>query len=105
MQMQYHPPVRSASMMVTAGMLLGVPVAHADNDNNTLMPNNHRLNNGVVANVYTVQHHAGCLNDVTINPQLQRAAQWHANDVLNNRDLDGDAGSDGSTPQSRADAA
>ena len=40
-----------------------------------------------------------------INPQLQLAAEWHTNDVLNNRALDGDIGSDGSTPQSRADAA
>ncbi len=29
---------------------------------------------------------------------MQLAAEWHANDVLNNRALDGDLGSDGSTP-------
>jgi uncharacterized protein YkwD len=81
---------------ITAVAALGIPAAHADNS---------RLNNGVVANVYTVQHQAGCTNDVTINPQLQLAAEWHARDVLNNRDLDADIGSDGSTPQSRADAA
>ncbi len=40
-----------------------------------------------------------------INPALQLAAQWHTDDVLNNRTLDGDIGSDGSTPQARADAA
>ena len=84
---------------------LPVPGAHADGDDNTLVPNNHRLNNGVVANVYTIQHQAGCTNDVKINPKLQLAAQWHANDVLNNRDLDGDIGSDGSTTQDRANAA
>jgi uncharacterized protein YkwD len=78
---------------------------HADNDVNTLSPNNHRLNDGVVANVFTVQHQAGCTNDVKINPQLQLAAQWQTHDVLNNRDLDGDVGSDGSTPQARANAA
>lgn len=33
------------------------------------------------------------------------AAQWHTNDVLNNRGLDGEVGSDGSTPQDRAQAA
>ena len=71
-------------------------VAHADNS---------RLNNSVVANVYTIQHQAGCTNDVAISPQLQLAAQWHSNDVLNNRDLGGDIGSDGSTPQARAHAA
>jgi uncharacterized protein YkwD len=84
---------------------ISTPLARADNDDNTLVPNNKRLNDGVVANVYTVQHEAGCTNDVKMNRQLQLAAQWHTNDVLNNRDLDGDLGSDGSTPQSRANAA
>src|SRR3954465_3856300 len=88
-----------------AGLVLGPPAAHADNDDNTLVPNNKRLNDGVVANVYTVQHQAGCTNDVKINPQLRLAAEWHTRDVLNNRALDGDIGSDGSTPQSRAEAA
>ncbi|KLO31367.1 hypothetical protein ABW16_00360 [Mycolicibacter heraklionensis] len=85
---------------ITATAVLGagpaMPVAHADNK---------RLNDGMVANVYTIQHQAGCTNDVRISPQLQLAAQWHAVDVLNNRALDGDIGSDGSTPQSRAQAA
>ena len=40
-----------------------------------------------------------------INPAPQLAAEWHTNDVLNNRSLDGDLGSDGSTPQDRANAA
>ena len=59
----------------------------------------------MVANVFTVQHQAGCTNDVKINPQLQLAAQWHTLDVLNNRNLGDDIGSDGSTPQDRANAA
>ncbi|MGB5795280.1 MAG: CAP domain-containing protein [Mycolicibacter algericus] len=80
------------------------PESFADNDN-TLIPNNKRLNDGVVANVYTVQHQAGCIGDIRIEPRLQRVAQWHANDVLGNRDLDGHIGTDGSTPQNRADAA
>lgn len=79
-----------------AGGVLAVPAAHADNK---------RLNDGVVANVYTIQHQAGCTNDVKINLHLQLAAEWHTNDVLNNRDLNGDIGSDRSTPQSRAEAA
>jgi uncharacterized protein YkwD len=91
-------------LAVVGAAVAGMPAANADNDN-TLVPNNKRLNDGVVANVYTIQHQAGCTNDVTINPQLQLAAQWHANDVLNNRGLDGDIGSDGSTPQDRANAA
>ena len=73
--------------------VVGAPAVHADN---------RRLNDGVVANVYTVQKQAGCATDLKINPQLRLAAQWHANDVLNNRALDGDIGSDGSTPQDRA---
>jgi hypothetical protein len=36
---------------------------------------------------------------------LRLAAQWHTVDVLDNRNLDGDIGSDGSTPQDRANAA
>jgi len=98
-------PVLTVAAILTAGAALAVPTAHADNDNNTLIPNNKRLNDGVVANVYTMQHEAGCTNDVRINPRLQLAAQWHAQDVLNNRGLDGEVGSDGSTPQDRANAA
>jgi hypothetical protein len=92
-----HPRLLTLpAAVLAAGLVLGTPVAHSDNK---------RLNDGVVANVYTVQHQAGCTNDVKINPQLQLAAEWHTRDVLNNRNLDGDIGSDGSTPQSRADAA
>ncbi len=98
-------PLSLPTLVIATGLVVGTPAGHADGDNNTLVPNNKRLNDGVVANVFTVQHQAGCTNDVTINPQLQLAAQWHARDVLNNRDLDSDAGSDGSTPQSRAQAA
>ena len=85
--------------VVGAATLLAVmsaPAAHADNS---------RLNNGVVANVYTIQHQAGCSTDIKWNPALTLAAQWHTDDVMNNRSLDGDIGSDGSTPQSRAEAA
>jgi uncharacterized protein YkwD len=98
--------VRALPVVAVVGAAVAaMPVANADNDNNTLLPNNKRLNDGVVANVYTIQHQAGCTNDVKINPKLQLAAQWHSNDVLNNRALDGDIGSDGSTPQDRANAA
>jgi hypothetical protein len=75
---------------------LAAPDARADNK---------RLNDGVVANVYTVQHQEGCTNNVHINPALRLAAQWHAVDVLNNTALDADLGSDGSTVQDRAAAA
>jgi uncharacterized protein YkwD len=92
--MQYR--TLSLSALIVAALLFGVPVAHADNK---------RLNDGVVANVYTVQHQAVCTKDIHINPQLRLAAEWHSRDVLNNRSVDGDTGSDGSTPQSRGNAA
>ena len=103
--MHYRPLTLPALAVVAAGTVLGTPAAHADGDNNTLTVNNKRLNDGVVANVYTMQHQAGCTNDVKINPQLRLAAEWHTRDVLNNRNLDGDIGSDGSTPQDRANKA
>jgi uncharacterized protein YkwD len=75
---------------------LAVPSAHADNK---------RLNDAVVSDVYTIQHQAGCTNDVIINNSLTLAAEWHADDMLNNRNINGDIGSDGSTPQDRANSA
>jgi hypothetical protein len=94
--MQYRLLTVPVPAVIAASLLMGVPTAHGDNK---------RLNESVVANVYTVQHQAGCKNDVKVNPQLQLAAEWQAKDVLNNRDLDGDIGSDGSTAQTRANAA
>nr|WP_325096764.1 CAP domain-containing protein [Mycolicibacterium vinylchloridicum] len=55
--------------------------------------------------VHVLQYRAGCRTKLTINPRLQLAAQWHTIDVLNNRSLDADIGSDGSSPQDRASAA
>lgn len=72
------------------------PVANADNN---------RLNNGVAQSVYSVKRQAGCTTDLKTNPALELAAQRHADDVLNNRALDGDIGSDGSVVQARAQAA
>jgi uncharacterized protein YkwD len=94
--MRYRPLTLAALVSIGVVTLQCTPAAHADNS---------RLNNGVVANVYTVQHQAGCTNDVKINPQLRLAAQWHTDDVLNNRNLDGDIGSDAWTAQDRAAAA
>jgi uncharacterized protein YkwD len=75
---------------------LAVPTAHADNNS---------LNRAVISDVYTIQHNAGCTNDVIHNNALTLAAQWHADDMLNNRNINDDNGSDGSTPQDRANAA
>jgi uncharacterized protein YkwD len=66
---------------------------------------NFRLNNGVVAHVYTLQQLSGCPTELRVDPRLRQAAQWHALDMLNDRNLDGDTGSDGSTTQDRAVAA
>lgn len=77
-------------VLVTSG------TAHADNS---------RLHKSVVSNVYTIQHQAGCTNDVRVNAQLRQAAEWHVNDMMTNRNLDGDTGSDGSTVADRAHAA
>ena len=55
-----------------------------------------------MSNVYTIQHQAGCVTDVKPNLALGLAAQKQARDMLTNRALDGDLGSDGSTPQTRA---
>jgi uncharacterized protein YkwD len=94
--MHHRSTTLSALFTMTASAVLNAPPGHADNK---------RLNDGVVANVYTVQHQAGCTNDIRINRQLQLAAQQHSLDVLNNRNLNDDIGSDGSTPQDRANAA
>ncbi|BBY01088.1 CAP domain-containing protein [Mycobacterium seoulense] len=94
--MNHRMLILPALSAMAAIVCSGAPAAQADNK---------RLNDSVVANVFTVQHQAGCSNDVKINPQLQLAAQWHTFDVLNNRNLNGDIGSDGSTPQDRANAA
>lgn len=88
--------------LLTTLAVLTAPAAAADNK---------RLNDSIVANVHTMMMKAGCADDldiepmVRVNPKLRLAAQWHANDVLNNHALDGDIGSDGSTVADRARAA
>ena len=86
----------TVGVVVLAAAIGAGPTAHADNS---------RLNSSVAVNVYTVQRQAGCTTKIKVDPKLQLAAEWQTNDVMNNRALDGDLGSDGSTPQSRAEAA
>ncbi|MEM6107137.1 CAP domain-containing protein [Mycobacterium sp. 050272] len=86
----------SVAVLVAVTSALAAPAAHADNK---------RLNSAVVSAVYTLQHQAGCTNDVIRNNALTLAAQWHADDMINNRNINDDIGSDGSTPQDRATAA
>lgn len=87
--------VLSCALAVTGSIPMS-PSASADNK---------RLNNGVATNVYTIHRQQKCSEEVAVNPQLQLAAEWHTNDVLNDRALDGDTGSDGSSVQDRTNAA
>ncbi len=89
-------PAVTVAVFAAVTAALGAPVAHADNK---------RLNSAVVSAVYTLQHQAGCTNDVIRNNALTLAAEWHAEDMINNRNINDDVGSDGSTPQDRANAA
>lgn len=84
------------AMLSATTVLYAAPPARADNTS---------LNKSVAKMVHVLQYRAGCRTTLKINPQLQLAAQRHTIDVLNNRVLDGDIGSDGSSPQDRADAA
>jgi hypothetical protein len=83
-----------AAWAATVGTV-AAPVAHADNT---------RLNNGVVENIFTAQRQNGCMADPRLDGRLVDAARVQADDLLNNHDLNGDIGSDGSTPQIRAQA-
>ncbi len=88
--------VLPAVVLLSGTAALASPTAAADNK---------RLNSAVVSAVYTLQHQAGCTNDVIRNNALTLAAEWHAEDMLANRNINDDNGSDGSTPQDRANAA
>ncbi|KZS51708.1 hypothetical protein A4G26_20015 [Mycobacterium kansasii] len=98
--------VRSTLFPSVAVLLVGAgtwaaPVAHSDNGN-TVVPNNARLNNSVYVNINTAQRQNGCTTDSNMDGRLTDAARRHTFDVLNNPDINGDIGSDGSTPQDRA---
>lgn len=86
----------SLAVCALAVGLVAAPAAQADN---------HRLNQSVIANIYTAQRQAGCPNEVTPDPRLQWAAEWHTRDLMGHRDLSGDIGSDGSSPQQRGESA
>lgn len=89
-------PLAASAGLVALAVVTPAPAANADNL---------RLNQGVITNVDTIKKQAGCKTDLKLNLQLQAAAQRHADDMLNNHDLDGDVGTDGSTVQDRARAA
>jgi uncharacterized protein YkwD len=81
------------SAMITATT---APSALADNKG---------LNESVFVNIYTAQKQNGCPTEAKLDGRLVAAAQRHTDDVLNNPDVNGDIGSDGSSPQDRANAA
>jgi uncharacterized protein YkwD len=85
-----------ASLFAVAAVCAQPAGAHADNK---------RLNESVFANIYTAQRQNGCTTDPKISGQLVDAARRHTLDVRNNRDINGDIGSDGTTPQDRANQA
>lgn len=94
--LRWGPAIFALGSALAAATVAAPPAARGDNA---------RFNKSVVSDVYTVQHHAGCTNDVRVNPALSLAAQWHTDDLLANQNLNGDIGSDGSSPQDRAAAA
>jgi hypothetical protein len=66
------------------------------------LADNKRLNESVFVNIYTAQKQYGCLTEPKLDGRLVDAARRHTLDVLNDPNVNGDIGSDGSTPQDRA---
>jgi uncharacterized protein YkwD len=66
------------------------------------LADNKRLNESVFVNIYTAQQQNGCKTEPKLDGRLAEAARLQTLDVLNNPNLNGDIGSDGSTPQDRA---
>lgn len=91
---QRSAPFIIATLSVVAGTV-AIPSVHADNS---------RLNNSVFVNIYTAQKQNGCPTDPHLDGRLVDAARVQALDLLNNHDISGDIGTDGSTPQDRAGA-
>jgi hypothetical protein len=68
------------------------------------LADNKRLNESVFTNIYTAQKQNGCLTEPKLDGRLVDAARRHTLDVLNDPNVNGDIGSDGSNPQDRANA-
>jgi hypothetical protein len=83
-------------LVIALGTGTAVPRATGDNK---------RLNESVFVNIDTAQKQNGCPDEPRLDGRLVEAARLHTLDVLNNRALNGDIGSDGSTPQERANRA
>lgn len=85
--------VLSLALVSTMIVATTMPSALADNK---------RLNDSVFQNIYTAQKQNGCPTESRVDGRLVEAARLHAIDAVNNPDLNGDLGSDGSTSQQRA---
>ena len=66
------------------------------------LADNKRLNDSVFVNIFTAQKQNGCPTEPKLDGRLVDAARLHTLDVLNNPNTNGDIGSNGSTPQDRA---
>ena len=93
--MRFTPVRRACAAALLAGMLAATTMPSA-------MADNKRLNDSVFVNIYTAQKQSGCVTDPKLDGRLVEAARLHTLDVLNNPNTNGDIGSDGSTPQDRA---
>ncbi|QEN16526.1 CAP domain-containing protein [Mycolicibacterium sp. ELW1] len=88
-----HRAVVALAVVLLANPVLDAPSAHADNS---------RQLRSIFIDIYTAQQRNGCKTDPRLDNRLVEAARIHTLDVLANRDLNGDIGSDGSTPLDRA---
>ncbi|MDT5131763.1 MAG: hypothetical protein QOE41_1074, partial [Mycobacterium sp.] len=79
--------------VLAAAAVTSSPAARADNK---------RLIDSVFVNIYTAQQQNGCTTDPRLDGRLVDAARRHTFDVRDHPDINGDVGSDGSTPQDRA---
>lgn len=84
---------------ITLALLTGMMIAAATP---SALADNKRLNESVFVNIYTAQKQNGCPTEPKLDGRLVEAARLHTVDLLNNPNLDADIGSDGSTPQDRA---
>jgi len=92
---------RTKPVMVLSGSLMVLVLASAP----PALADNKRLNESVFGNIYTAQKLNGCPVSPERDRRLDEAARRHTLDLLNDRALDGDIGSDGSTVSDRAAAA
>jgi len=84
-----------AIALLSAGAVGTAPSAQADNK---------RLNQSVFSNIYTAQYQNGCQAEPRVDARLSEAARRHSLDVRDHLEISGDIGSDGSSPQYRANA-